>query len=409
MVKSIKTVSKKMNKKTLFYHSVLCAALWCSTSFASEYPNNPSNYYTSTDAVENLLKKSKKPFKEQTGINISGDYIFLGMQASQSPAKKETSSGVARLYGIFSPDKLGYHTNGALEFKFEHRHSFTPVSPIDFGLNLGYIGLVQSTYSDQGARVTNLYWNQKLFNNNSSFCIGFLDTTNYVDVYLMASPWDSFGNLVFATGSATIAGLPDGAFGVMLASWLTKQLYVVAGITDANGDAHNILNGLSNMFDNMETFKSLEFGWTPTQKQLFLDNFHITLWQIDKREAADTPSGYGVSFSFVSTSYMKWFSFIRGGWSKDGGTLLKNSLSIGLGYHPKAEGDIFGLGLNRSQPNERTFQDATKTQYTAEIFYNYKPFSHLEITPSLQYLVHPAYNTQTRDIAIGSLRIRAYF
>ena len=70
-------------------------------------------------------------------------------------------------------------------------------------------------------RLTNLYWRQRLANGNVTITAGFLDVTDYVDAYALASPWTGFGNLVFSTGSATI-GLPnDATLGIAAGVMLT--------------------------------------------------------------------------------------------------------------------------------------------------------------------------------------------
>ncbi len=406
--------------------ATLCFA---STGIAAEM--NPSqsapdahydnSYYIGPDAVGQLLKKRQKKkslsqqmkawktsLKNEYGLNIGIDYHAVGFHATASNGRKDAASGVVRLFGEWELAGRGTQNNGSLVFKVEHRHAFTDVSPVDFGSEIGYGGLLQSTFSDQKARVTNLYWKQHLFDSRMLIFAGFMDVTDYTDVYLMASPWDGFGNLAFATGSATIGSLPDGSLGMMVSGWLTDTMYAVASIADANADPTDLFEGFNTLFDDGETYKSLEFGWTTSKERLFYDNFHVTFWQVDKRKKADVPSGKGVSFSWVDTINDHMMLFLRGGRSKGGGSILKTSLSAGFGYLQKESGSVIGLGLNWGQPNKEVYGDDAGDQGTMEAFYRINT-KYFQITPSLQLIVNPASNTDKNVIAVFGLRLGAQF
>jgi len=356
---------------------------------------------TGPDATGNLLKKQHPPL--QGKLTLSADYNALGYLSFGSNADDDTSAANAfRLYGEWSFDQL----HGKLVFKTEYRDSFGITAPTDFGFTLGYVGMPHSTFSDQQARLTTLYWKQYLWDNNALLLAGYLDVTEYVDVYLTASPWESFSNLVFATGSGTIGGLPDGALGAMLGGWLNEHWYASIGAADANADAHDPLEGFDTLFNEAELFSSLEIGYVPSKEALFFDNTHITLWHMDAH--GTTPKGWGVSASWTKTLDAQTFAFIRGGWSDGGGALLKRSLSIG-GAYLTPQKNVIGVGLNVGDPNEESFPGATRTQYTTELFYRWQVDTHLQITPSLQYLYHPAIDTTTDDIILLGLRVRASF
>ena len=105
-----------------------------------------------------------------------------------------------------------------------------------FAGELGYAGLTSVGYSDQGWRATHLFWRQRFGDGRGVSYIGFLDTTDYADVYTLASPWTGFANIAFQNGSGAMGGIPDGALGAMVGGFLTDKLYLVGSIADANGD-----------------------------------------------------------------------------------------------------------------------------------------------------------------------------
>ncbi len=381
-----------------------------------------SSYFRNPDAVEQLLKKQRKKYRDpdypriiknwktyihkKYGLSLGTDYNIIVFRTTQTSQKNGSTSGVLRVYGAWELIGRDTANTGSLIFKVEHRHSYTTIAPTDFGFEIGYVGLVQSTFSDQGFRTTNLYWKQKAGNGRFLAFAGFLDVTDYVDVYLLASPWESFNNLAFATGSGTIAGLPDGALGIMGAAWLSKRIYLVAGVADANASPPNIFRGFKTFFKDFETFKSLEVGWTTELQKVFLDNIHITLWHIDTRKDAATPSGWGASLSATTTFRDRWLVFLRGGWSDDGGSLLSRSLSTGAGYQAHPGGSVLGAAVNWGKPNRKAFPDARENQYTAEIFYRWQPLLYLQITPNAQFIVKPALAPDNDITTLLGLRLR---
>jgi hypothetical protein len=52
----------------------------------------------------------------------------------------------------------GEANNGSIVFKVENRHAYTDLAPSAFGGELGYVGLANTVFSDQGWRTTHLFW-----------------------------------------------------------------------------------------------------------------------------------------------------------------------------------------------------------------------------------------------------------
>jgi hypothetical protein len=66
------------------------------------------------------------------------------------------------------------------------------------------------------------------------FLGGWLDTGDYVDVYMLASPWTNFFNYVFSTGGAAMP-IPTEGLGIALGGYLNNSLYMIAGFADDGG------------------------------------------------------------------------------------------------------------------------------------------------------------------------------
>lgn len=353
------------------------------------------------------LDQRKKRFTDKTGFSIGVDYNSQIMGATETMGDDYAASGVFRVYGKWNLAGRGTAHEGGLVYKIEHRHKYTDLPLREWGLaGVGYAGFLQSVYNDQKFRVTNLYWRQTFGTDKVVVYAGFVDVTDWTDVYAMASPWSGFNNLAFATSSGTMGGLyPDGSLGVMISAWLTKNIYVVAGMVDLHGDATEFYKGFDTFFNDFETVKTFEVGYTPGLESVFFRNAHLTFWQSD--ETTTATSGWGAMGS-VSWGIGNWFPFLRGGWSDGGGnSFYKASISTGIGYNI-AGPNTLGVGLNWNKPNEAFFGGNLKDQYLSEIFYKWQVTHHTELTPSIQLLGNPALNPNSSFTTVFALRARVF-
>jgi porin len=348
----------------------------------------------------------KSRLKENRGLDLGFDYSAAYFGASDSPGDDSAGSGLFRFYGSWNLVGRESGNTGALVWKVEHRHAYTDVPLSGFGFEVGYVGFVEPPFSDAGLILTNLYWRQRWRENSAVTVLGgWVDATDYVDVYALASPWTGFTNFSFSTGSNTIP-VPNQGLGAAAAAMLTDRFFIIGGLADSNSDPGDPLEGFDTFFSDHEYFKHIEFGWTPSIDQLYLDNAHVTLWHADEREAAETPSGWGVNFSFSRYLDERWLPFVRGGWADDGGSLLQTSLSVGFGYQPVPGKNLLGFGLNWGEPNETTFEPGLPDQYTAEVFYRWDLTREFALTPDVQYLKDPALNPDHSSIWVFGLRGR---
>ena len=348
----------------------------------------------------------KKQLAEDIGLSFGIDYNSAWLSASSSPGARTGSGGVARFFGSWDIVNRGEANSGALVWKVENRHGYSSTTPKDLSFAIGYAGIFEPVYSDEGARLTNLYWRQRLFDGQATVTAGFLDTSDYVDPYAMGSPWQHFMNFAFSTGSATI-GLPnDAALGIAGGAMLNDNIYAIAGIADSQSDASDPFNGFDTAFGGGKYFKSLELGWTSSRDRLIFDNVHATIWHTDGSVPLAVAEGWGVEFS--ATTYLddQWLLFLRGGYADGGGSLLEKSVSAGFGYQPEPGGHLLGVGLNWGSPNATTFAPGLKDQWAAEGFYRIQVTEHLAVTPDIQVIFNPALNPTKDVIGVFGLRAR---
>jgi len=323
----------------------------------------------------------KDRIKENNGVGFGGDYSFAYLKASDSPGEDDALGGMYRMFGI-PPGSLGFE--------------------------LGYAGIFLPPFSDQGTRLTNLYWRQRMKGGNLVFVGGFVDVTDYMDVYMLASPWTGYFNFAFSTGSASVP-VPNEGLGLALGGYLNDNLYMIAGFADSNSDPAKPGDGFDTFFNDHEFFEHFEIGWNSTRETAFLNNAHLTLWHADEREAAATPDGWGANISFSRSVSEHWIPFIRAGYAEDGGSLLEKTLSAGFVYQTVPGGNQLSIAYNWGKPNDSTWGPDLDDQHTLEVFYRIQLWKEVAITPDIQYIRNPALNPDDDSLWVFGLRGRLAF
>ena len=351
----------------------------------------------------------KKNLIEKHGFNFTLDYNADVVGATNTLNDDDTfAGGVVRFFGQW--DIVGHESGntGSFIWKIENRHRYTDIPPSGTKTEIGYVGLISPIFSNIGNRLTNLYWRQNLNQGRIEIIAGFIDTTDWIDVYALAPPWTCFTNFAFATGSAAITPPDEAALGAYFNAMLTDDLYIMLGFADSNADSTDPFNGFET-FGDYEFLKTLELGFVTSRDRFYLDNAHVTIWHADEREEAGVNDGWGASFSWSHSFDEKWMPFVRGGYAEDGGTLLQKSLSAGLAHHWGTNNSLVGLGFNWGQPNEDTFGPDLDDQFTTELFCRLQVTKNLQITPDIQYVINPALNPENDDSWVFGLRARVYF
>ena len=396
-------------KPTKLIAWIVFGCLVANLAYSQEQAN--SNF-GGPDTAENRLAAEfdswdewKKKLQTDHGFGFGVDYTGVFLSASEALDSDTASGGILRAYGAWE-----LTDNGAFVWKFEHRHKYGSLSPFDFSLgSLGYVGLHEPPFNNSKFRTQNLFWRQRFGGGRSALVAGVLDPTDFLDLYGLISPWLHFMNFAFSTGSATI-GLPnDAAVGVGYGTMLTDNYYLIASLTDTNGDPSDPLKGFGNFFNDNEYFSSVEFGWTTADEAIYLDNYHVTVWHKDRQVEANVNGGWGVNFSFARFVDQQWMPFLRGGYANDGGSLLQKSLSGGIGWKTVAFDGLLGAGVNWGQPNEETFLPGLDDQYAIEVFYRVPILQKFAVTVDTQLIRNPALNPDASTIWMFNLRARGAF
>jgi porin len=355
----------------------------------------------------------KGDLQKEHGLIYGAEYnaTFLTASDRLPGADREAAGGIFRFSGSWELFARDTDHPGAVRFLFEHTHDFTDTLPSSFLIeSAGNVGVSNLPYNDDGWRLNTLYWNQKFRGGKYEVVAGFLDISDYVDIYPLISPWTDFFNLAFSIGAGALDIPNDGALGLAGGAWLTDSVYAIAGLVDLNANPERPWKGFESFFQDHEYFKHFEIGWTGASKEAyFINNLHLTLWHTDDR--ADAEGGFGAVLSFNHSIGDKWLVFVRGAYAKESSSLLDRSVSIGAGYTPSGlatlgSGSQLGFGANWGRPNEILFGSGLRDQYTLEVYYRLSVTRELSITPSMQLLIDPALDPERSTNWIFGLRAR---
>jgi porin len=352
----------------------------------------------------------KDRLREEHGFSFSVDYTAGVLGATETLGDEDSgASGAVRFFGQWDLTGRDSGNTGTFVWKVENRHKYTAIPASGVAGEIGYVGLIMPVLSDIGWRLTNLFWKQNLNGGRVEIIAGMVDTTDWVDLYALAAPWNAFVNFALATGSASIPVPDDAAVGINVNAMITDNWYVLGGLADSNAVSTDPFKGFDTFFNDHEFFKTIELGWTTSQDRFYFDNRHVTYWHVDERKEAGVPKGWGVAGSFAHAFDLKWMPFLRAGYAKDGGSLLQKSVSAGVGYHLSDGKSLLGAGVNWGQPNETTFGPGLDDQYTVEAFARMQVLQNFQLTPDIQYIKNPARNPDADHSWVFGLRARVIF
>jgi porin len=354
----------------------------------------------------------KAELNKDLGLQIGVNYttVFIASSAGISKSSRKNSSG-----GIFDI-QLGWNlvgresgkNKGTLFLKINSRHAYEEYTPPMFHgiFESGYYGLPAVGYNDYTTRILELNWQQSLFNDKVNFVVGKVDPTNYFNFHGIIVPWQHF--LGYGASVSGTVNWPNQGVGLIASYKFSDQVYAMAGLTDSYGDLFEddqFLHMGDNFFDG-NFFKAIEVGYVPSMPERYFRKISITYWNTDaytNPSDANIASGEGVAVSAHWFFEEKYIPYARFAFSNGNGenAFYKKDFQIGHGYRFRSH-DILGIGLSWAETNIPDVKD----QYTAEIFYRFNLTAHLEITPDLQYIINPTFNSNESSLLYYGIRGR---
>jgi porin len=124
-------------------------------------------------------------------------------------------------------------------------------------------------------------------------------------------------------------------------------------------------------------------------------------WYADAYEGSE--QGSGVAFASHWFFKEKYIPFLLAGFSdgKGANTLAKSTVTLGHGLRFLSH-DILGTSVNWTRP-----PGDLRDQYIVEVYYRFTLTERLAVTPDLQWVIHPALNTEQASMFYVGFRLRA--
>ncbi|MCM8765839.1 MAG: carbohydrate porin [Candidatus Omnitrophica bacterium] len=251
--------------------------------------------------------------------------------------------------------------------------------------------------TDESLRISEVYYEQNLFDKRMVLTFGKLDPTVYLDTNSCANDETSqFLGRIFRN-SPTIE-FPDNSFGFRLNIAPVEFFDIEFEVLDADADFEDAFDFL--FLGTQLKFKPKLFGKEGNYRILgWLNDQNHTKWE-DYSKDKEENYGFGISFDQELTDNLA--CFLRYGWQNpevyltDSSFSLEQAWSIGLqikGSLWRRENDILGLAIGQAIPS-KDYKKADPTREAEkeshfEAYYNIQINEHLHISPDIQVIWNP--------------------
>ena len=352
-----------------------------------------------------LNSKLRETIRLELTLAYTGLYQVAD-KATQGEKKNHAAGGIwdfSGLWEVFS-EKRGYPAY--IGFRSSTKHKlFTDISPSELGDNIGSLWRTDGTYGENHFFISQLWWEQHLFDNKLIFRVGKIDQSDYIDSFNFSSAKLFFINSAFSS-NPTIS-YPGNGLGVAAFYHPNKFFYVLSSLGDANGDSSTFDFGT--FFRQQEFFTGIEVGFLTKITRQGNGNYHIAIWHSDRIKKQNVPSGKGLAITFQQQFRNEYNTFLRYSYTNGDVTDVKQLLSGGLGVydplHLGIDDNLFGLAFAWGEPEVNSL----RSQYVIESFLRLQVFPSIQITPDIQLIIHPTEAPDENIVAVLGMRFRIAF
>jgi hypothetical protein len=345
--------------------------------------------------------------EEAARLRFGLAYTLSFQAATSGPADRSGGEGDFDLFGSWRLiGKEGGPDTGTLNLNAQHIHLLGETAPANLAENIGALwGTSDGIGSSESFPITQLYYEQHLFDDRLLAIVGKIETTNYVNTNRFADDTQYFMNRAFSSNPAL--NYPGAGLGAVLAWQVTESWYIGGCIADANGDETE--SGFGTIGDG-EFFTAIEAGCTLDLDGLGEGTYRLTLWHSDAAHSADLPEDHGLALSIDQEIGRGIVPFFRATWSDADATGIPALVAGGIGIEGPfgRDEDVFGLGLSWGASSEHEVDD----QLAAEAFYRLQLAPNIQWTLGAQVIfnaIDPESGASGETVGIVELRVRITF
>ncbi len=354
-------------------------------------------------------RKLNSKLRESIRLEFSLSYTALyqvANKATQGEGKNRAAGGIWDFSGLWQVFAEKRRHTAYIGFRSSTRHKlFTDIPPSELGENIGSLWRTDGTYGVNNFFISQLWWEQHLFDNKLSFRVGKIDQSDYIDSFNFSSARLFFVNSAFSS-NPTIS-YPGNGLGASAFYQPYEFFYILSSFGDANGDSSTFDFGT--FFDEQEFFTGVEVGFLTNITSHGNGNYHIALWHSDPIKKEDVPSGKGLAITLQQQFRNEYNLFLRYSFTNGNVTDVKQLLSGGVGvYDPLNLGiddNLFGLAFAWGEPEVNSL----RSQYVIESFLRLQVFPSIQVTPDVQLIINPSEAPDEDIVAVLGMRFRIAF
>ena len=364
---------------------------------------------------------------ERIGLKLAFSYQMIALGASSAkPAGEDLSQGKQTAWAggllieaqwVFYQREKDYP--GSLVTAFDWRHTFqNTAQPAFFSLDTGSAWAHDTYYLSWRPWFPVLFYEQGFKKDMFVLRFGNISTPRFLDFFRFKDPRTSFSGGPF-TGPANINPFAAPGFGIQfdLRPIKDNELYFTGLVHDQN--ARIEVYSWNEFFTKADLYYGLEIGYFWRRAPGDFDHLHVNVIYADapaEPSPAGAVRGVGNEPGWVfkahgSKQIDRWvvygnytYNTAQGG--PFGLTVTDHSVTGGLAFlRPFHVNGEWSLGAVWAKPINRTLRD----QYGIETYWKILFAEDLWVTPNLQLIFNPTYNTTKTVLAVGGIKLRLFF
>ena len=343
----------------------------------------------------------KERLSDRYNLNVGLSYKSVFQQSSNIDGSDRAAGGDFDLLDKWRLVGDEQRRAGYVGFDFEIRHTFGGQDSAELSDVIGSLwNLAGGVSGDPLIRMAQFWWEQHFWGDKAQITFGKIDQENYFSGNRMAGNFSRrFLNEAFSAKLAI--AFPENGLGANFEMHPSEEFRLSVGFGNANAKRKSLS---LNTIDEYEFFVAGEVEWVPHIANVGTGHYRLTIWHIDERDEAGSPSDQGIAFSMDQNIGNNVVPFLRYAYSEGKAKQTRQSVATGFGLkNPfNRKDDLLGFGIAWGRPSDRSLRD----QYVTEIFYRHQLTDAIEITPGLQGILHPSNNADDNAAAVFNLRIR---
>jgi len=358
----------------------------------------------------------KEQLYEKTGLRLGLSYQALYQSASDTRTGQDTAAaGWLLVEGKWELLNRGEDTEGNLVFALDWRHTLGDnAEPGLFGtVDVGSLWPTDIAFIEWDAWFPVLYWEQWLEKESFVLRAGTQVSMQILDFFRFKDSRTSFtGTPLTAPAGSIPFGPPGGA--VSFGWWPQEgsELYVVGSINDQNAEVGEI--SWDNAFEYGQFFYGLEVGQNWRRGGGEFDHAHLLLFYADEADmvteafgSQESGGGFKLAGSKQSGQLVGFGSYTYN--TAEGGgfgiTFAEHTVTAGAAVlRPVGYNGELALGATWAKP----IDDQIGNQYGFETYWRLLVTPDLWVTPGVQVIFDPAFNTAEDVVTIAQIKFRLF-